>query len=414
MNYKNNISTWFTSNIFLISTAAIQLFGFVLLGRALGAAEYGQILAVTVFVSLGVEFVGLGCGDSLIKKVSTNKSLYPAIICECLVWCLITLPIVSAVIIVFLDIYTDINFSLIAILVVTELYSTRSLALMDHSSIAQKDITRLNLNKLTYACVRLGTIAIATFLFSTRTAWQWIPFQIFCSVFFTTVLLIMTVKRYGGVSRSEIRHLNISESVLFSLTQTMRALQSNVDKYAIQLSFSTIVFSLYAVAGRFLQYALIPLQAILRISYPKFFEAEKKEINSSIKLAVKLVPVVLTASLIPFSFLMWGGVIVELLLGKSYSGVGDYMRLLALIPVLLGLQYVFMDLLTALDAHKVRLSVAMVHVSSLCGYFFINTTKDLDRLIYGFILVNGLFVAIYFICALLKVFCFSDSKSHVI
>jgi O-antigen/teichoic acid export membrane protein len=406
---KRNFGIWFSSNIFLIATAALQLLGFIILGRALGAIEYGKILAVTVFVSLGVEFVGLGCGDSLIKRVSTEKKAYPMMIRECIRLCLITLIPVSTIIITLLTLFTQSEFTLIAVLVLTELYSTRFLALIDHSSIANKDITYLNTIKLTYATLRLAVIASAVYVFSISNAWSWIPFQIICTFIITSVLFFTTVKRYGGIERSSDIQIDLKESLLFSLTQTSRALQNNIDKYAVQLIFSPLLFSLYAVAGRFLQYSLIPLQAVLRMSYPKFFQAEKTLKNSSVTLAIKLTPVIIAASAIPFSFLLWGGFIVEFLLGDSYEGVSTYMSLLAPLPVILGLQYICMDLLTALDSHRTRLTISAIHVLTLCCYFFSFSSINIEHLVTGFIYVNAIFVCFYFTFALLNAFYFKQS-----
>lgn len=404
MKYKRNFGIWLSSNIFLIITAGLQLLSFIILGRALGAIEYGKILAVTVFVSLGVEFVGLGCGDSLIKRVAIEKNAYPMMIRECIRLCLITLIPVSIIIITVLISFTNSEFLLIFVLVVTELYSTRFLALIDHSSIANKDFNYLNKVKLTYASLRLGVVACAVYVFAVSNAWSWIPFQIICTFLITSVLFCLTVKRYGGIERSTNVQIDLKESLLFSLTQTSRALQNNVDKYAIQLIFSPLLFSLYAVAARFLQYSLIPLQAVLRMSYPKFFQAEKESKNSSVILAIKLMPVIIVASTMPFCFLLWGGFIVELLLGASYEGVSTYMTLLAPLPVLLGLQYIFMDLLTALDSHRTRLAISAIHVFSLCCYFFSFSSISIEHLINGFLYVNAIFVCFYFIFALFNAF----------
>lgn|GEM_PF-4263803 len=402
MSTQNNIKLWLASNIYLVATAGLQLFGFIILGRALGAVEYGQILAVTVFVSLGVEFVGLGCGDSLIKNVSVDSSAYSKLIGQCIKLCLITLVPVSVSIVTLLYFFTDTDTVFNIVLVVTELYSVRFLALNDHSLIANSDIKRLNIIKLAYAILRLVVILIAVNIFTVESAWSWIPFQIICSVIITSAFFAATVKQYGGIDKTSSMRLNLKESVLFSGTQTLRALQNNVDKYAIQFGFSQIVFSLYAVAARFLQYSLIPLQAVLRMSYPRFFKAEKNQKNSSFWLALKLLPVVLGASLIPFIFLMWGGFIVELMLGESYAGVSSYMSLLAPIPVLLGMQYIFMDLLTALGSHTTRLAISFVHVLSLCLYFLVGTNTEMSSLVYGFISINAIFVLCYFLAAAQK------------
>jgi O-antigen/teichoic acid export membrane protein len=404
MNKSKNLKIWASSNIFLVTTALFQLGGFIILGRALGAIEYGTLLAVTIFVSLAVEFVGLGCGDSLIKIVSTDAKKYPMVIRESLILSIVTLLPVCLVVTLLLYFFSDSDPLLVFVLVLTELFSTRALALVDHSSIANTDIASLNRVKLSYAIFRFFVIIIASYAIGVSTAWQWVPFQVLCSVIVTAYMLQKTVKKYGGLAKGSVPLIKLRESIIFSFTQTSRAIQSNVDKYAVQFAFDAITFSLYAVAGRFVQYSLIPLQAVLRMSYPSFFIAEKEAVCGSLKLAVKVLPLMFLVSLVPFSFLKWGGFVIEILLGGSYKGVSGYMTLLAPIPVLLGIQYIFMDVLTALGSHKIRLIISLLHVTSLILYFFISTALSIDDLIKGFISVNFGYIGIYLLVALYKAY----------
>jgi O-antigen/teichoic acid export membrane protein len=404
MNKSKNLKIWASSNIFLVTTALFQLGGFIILGRALGAIEYGTLLAVTIFVSLAVEFVGLGCGDSLIKIVSTDAKKYPMVIRESLILSIVTLLPVCLVVTLLLYFFSDSDPLLVFVLVLTELFSTRALALVDHSSIANTDIASLNRVKLSYTIFRFFVIIIASYAIGVSTAWQWVPFQVLCSVIVTAYMLQKTVKKYGGLAKGSVPLIKLRESIIFSFTQTSRAIQSNVDKYAVQFAFDAITFSLYAVAGRFVQYSLIPLQAVLRMSYPSFFIAEKEAVCGSLKLAVKVLPLMFLVSLVPFSFLKWGGFVIEILLGGSYKGVSGYMTLLAPIPVLLGIQYIFMDVLTALGSHKIRLIISLLHVTSLILYFFISTALSIDDLIKGFISVNFGYIGIYLLVALYKAY----------
>lgn len=409
---KKPIAAWLFSNIYLVATAFLQLVSFIVLGRYLGAIEYGIIISVTVFVTLAVEFVGLGCGDSLIKKVSTNKSVFSEMITECLVVCAITLLPVAAVVTLLLAAFNTNSIWLIGILVVTELYSTRVLALIDHTCIALSQITVLNRVKLFYAASRLLIITIACLVFNVSTAWQWVFFQIICSVLLSTFLLSFIVIRFGGIKKQSTRHLKLTESIKFSLTQVLRACQNNVDKYGVQFIFDALTFSLYAVAGRFMQYSLIPLQALLRVSYPKFFQSEKKQKGSAINLSFKLLPVVFGVSLIPFLFMQFGGPLVELALGSTYESVSVYMALLSPLPVLMAFQYLYMDVLTAINRHDLRLLTVFIHVATLISGFLTFAHLELESLIQIFIAINAFFVCAY--ATLAYLFSFRIKRSEVL
>src|SRR5579862_1072434 len=53
----------------------IQAAYFVIIARSLGVREYGAFAAVTAMVAIFSPFIGLGCGNLIVKNVARNREL---------------------------------------------------------------------------------------------------------------------------------------------------------------------------------------------------------------------------------------------------------------------------------------------------------------------------------------------------
>ena len=63
---------WIESILSLAAMALFQIGGFIILARSLGVEAYGVIVAIAATVGIAVEFVGLGCGEILIRAVARD------------------------------------------------------------------------------------------------------------------------------------------------------------------------------------------------------------------------------------------------------------------------------------------------------------------------------------------------------
>ena len=54
----------------------IQAAYFVIIARCLGPAQYGTFIAVTAIIGAISPFVGLGCGNLLVKNVARDRSIF--------------------------------------------------------------------------------------------------------------------------------------------------------------------------------------------------------------------------------------------------------------------------------------------------------------------------------------------------
>jgi O-antigen/teichoic acid export membrane protein len=349
---------WAESFLSLGAIAGFQIAGFIILARSLGVEAYGVIVAVSATAAIAVEFVGLGCGEILVRAVARDPASYARQFGQALILVGITLPVVLAVALVSQNIFFSLPaaFYVVALLTASDLITGRASVLAEHVAIAHCTIRVANAYRFLSGAIKAITIAVACFLFHVKTLEQWWPWQVGQAVFAMMLYTVHVIWRFGK-PRWSLEISSVRRGLTFALNQILRATQFNIDRMIIGTFGNASVLGMYGAATRLVQVSLLPVQALLRMTYPAYFARGRDGIAATWAYACRLFHFVLLLSLGIAAALALASEFVIPILGSSFAGAGGIILWLAPLPILVSIQYIFSDALTGADYQGVRTSL---------------------------------------------------------
>lgn len=359
------VRQWGFSTFTLGAVALLQLGGFLLLGRLLGATDYAVIVAVASIVAILAEFVGVGAGDALIRGVSQDKESFPRFLGQAFILIAGTILPVTTLGACLAFLFYDIGVPayITVALIFSELISLRCLALSEHIAIAHRDIAWANLYRIVPQLFRVSFIAIA-FLVGLRSIEAWWQVQFFFGIIFPPLCVSHAVYRYGR-PRFSLEGIKVKDNLLFAAGQELRAMQFNIDRFFVGGVGTQAMLGQYGVAARLMQYAMLPIVSVLRITYPMFFKHGRNGLPSSYDFGLKVLFPIFGVSVFISVFLFFAAPEIARLLGPDYAGLTTYLRILAIVPMFIAIQYVFADMLTGADLQRIRTVVLSTGVIAL-------------------------------------------------
>lgn len=357
-----------TSIGLLLFTAALQLLNFILIARAIGPAGYGVVVAVAAVVTVAVELVGLGCGDMLTRTLAREDGKVRLAFGNALALVLLTFPpvLAGAALVLWLMIAGQSFWGIGLGLLVAELVSARALALGEHLAIAMRQVELANIFRVGFSLARLAVIVVATVGFGVAGLEDWWIWQALFGLFAGPVVLAVAATRFGAPIYN-LRKFDLRIGSLFATNQMVRALQFNVDRLVMGPIVGAAGLGVYGSGARLVQFALIPVQALLRLSYPQFHEAGQRGIGAARQEAHRVLPSTLFAALVPAGAVWLLAPVVAGLMGPGFEAVADVLRSLAPLPVAIAVQYVYGDVLSGADRQGFRTALSVMSTMVLAG-----------------------------------------------
>jgi O-antigen/teichoic acid export membrane protein len=383
----------------LLFNSVLQFVNFIMIARAIGPAGYGVIVAVAAIVTISVELVGLGCGDMLTKTIARGQDLVRLAFGNALVLVLLTLLPVFAGSTAFLVFFMPVDgaFLLVALaLLFAELVSARALALSEHLAIANKQPLTANIYRIGFSSVRLAMILVAMLLFRVSDLSQWWLWQFCFGTIVAPLSLVLAARRFG-MPILNLRTFNLGTGMMFSLNQIVRALQLNIDRLVMGPVLSTASLGIYGTGARLVQFSLIPVQAILRTTYPQFHECGHRSFGAARAYAYKVMPGILVVAFIPAAAVWILAPIFAALMGEGFEPVTNVLRGLAPLPIALAIQYVYGDVLSGADHQNWRTGLSIITTALLSlGIYVSSQSWGIEGGIMAVVVGNVLIALCYF------------------
>jgi O-antigen/teichoic acid export membrane protein len=349
---------WAESVASLGVTAVLQLASFVLLARAIGPADYAVVIGVASVTSIAAEFVGLGAGTTLMRSVARDPATYPVAFGHALILFAATLPVTVFISIVLVRLIypLDTPLAVVVALTASDLTSVRALVLSEQIALAGRNIRLANAYRVAPVALRLAVVVVACYAFGVRSVNQWAYWQVLFVAMIVPGVFGAVIVRFGR-PRFTVRRFALFDSVMFAQTELLRAVQFSVDRFVVGRLVDAEMLGMYGAVMRFVQYSMIPIVAILRITYPRFFFHGQNGIAHSRAYALKILPFVICAAAgVSVALVLFSG-LIGAALGPRFSPVAGMLRAAALIPVGVAMQYTLGDALTGADEQKLRTSV---------------------------------------------------------
>ncbi len=335
----------------------VQAAYFIIIARVLGPEKYGSFIGITALSSIAFPFVALGTEHVLMQKVAIKpqsfsmywgNSLFVLVVNGVFlsIICLLISPIFFA---------NQISLITIALIIMADLICLGALefslkALM--SVYLAKKTSQLII--FSTCCKLLAALSLAAF-FENPSMQTWAVLYT-GSYIMISALAIIIVNRLIGSPKPKFSSIisTIKQGFFFSIGTSAHNINTNLDKTMLASMAGLQATGIYGAAYRFIDVGNVPIISIFGASYTRFFKYGESGIQSTIKFAKKLVPLLVgycTICVLGYHiFAPW----IPLILGAEYQEAIAALLWLSPIPAIFAFQLLAADSLTGAGYQRSR------------------------------------------------------------
>lgn len=347
----------------LLLRTGLQAISFFIVSSTLGPQEMGEYITVFSICGLLAILFDFGRYYRLIADIKENET-FSANIWNRMIEAakLFPLSVLSAVVITSVF-FPGIELMLVLLMSSSILVLDRAFIYFSAVQIAIEDMKLHFIYDLLQAALRIAVTVVFVMLNMT-TSTEWAMMTLFASVFAAAASIGWIVKAHPLVTS----HVESLASILktgfsYSLSQLSQGASNEVDKLSLGYLSSMNSVGQYGVAARLLNLVVLPMNAILRVVFPRYynFENNSQRFNYALKVVMPIFAIALVAAAGMYNLAF----VIPMLLGEQYQGTEQILKVVAFIPMFWVCSLVFLDVLTVSGAQKYRamLSTAFLGVN---------------------------------------------------
>lgn len=352
-----------------IGALGLQLVTFALTARGLGVEQFGRYTAILAIVAVGVELIGIGGADMLVRSVSRDRSKFALYYGNMLCAIGVTLPLAVAIgsFVALGLLHVEVAAGFVALALFAEIGLARVSASTELVMVAFGHTARAGWVRVATVVARLLVALVFFVVMGLRDLDQWIIWLAVQSLVMMAIYAWLAAHLYGKpqwvLLVGEIR-----TGLMFCINQGSRAMQGNLDRMVLSRFADAFALGVYGAASRILQLGLFPMQVMTRIFYPKFFVHGANGIAASRRYAIKVAPALFGTGVVSAIAVAVAALFAPTVLGHDFAGsVHTTIGLAASLPFI-ALQYAAGDALTGAGRQGVR---ASIYGFSAIGFGFV-------------------------------------------
>lgn len=332
-----------------------QVISFVLLTRTLGVMSFG-IFVSAVAIGLAIsELVGIGCGENFIRLVARNKDRMRPLFGNGLrmiagTGLLLALPLAPLAAYFIAPPYV---FWAICALIANEAVIVRCTLYFEHVSLALDDFRLAAFARAIVPFFRCIALMFAVFALGHDQIPAMVIAQIAATLAAALVMFVILKRIINNQAETPNTELGVLNWVQFgvptALSNLQRGIQNHADKYIVTLFAGPEVGGVYAAGFRFVQMALIPVQAYARTTYSGFYDAGKNGLAASVGYGKRIGGVMMAIAAFCAACAYFGADFIPVILGEDFRQASDVVRVLSPLLIFWGLQFLLIDALRGAD-----------------------------------------------------------------
>jgi len=376
----------------LIIASASQLVTFAVLARSLGVDHFSVFVAITAFTAVAVQLCGLGAMDSLVRRVSRDRSTYPVMLGHNLLLTLSTggiLMLAGLLSLPFLFPLSDdllTNFGACAMMLLANVMLLRIIMMAEQVFIAHSDFGTANRIVIVSALMRAGAALVACFVFGVIDVAQWAVWH-FAANGLAALLCLHWMRPLGKPVYRIVRE-EVLLGFYFSTQFIFRSLRQNADLMVLSMVSTAEVVSSYAVARRVLDSSYISIDAMYRLAYPGSALATAQGIHHGVDRIRKLLLLTLVISLPTVLAIYLLAPLLPLLFGDNYVSLVFFVQALCWAGIILAIYAAALEMISAAGHQGAR--AAITNGANIIGAGLVMVAAYVAT-------VQGTLVATYFI-----------------
>ncbi|MFL6698933.1 MAG: lipopolysaccharide biosynthesis protein [Vitreoscilla sp.] len=338
---------------------ALQFVTFTVTARGLGVQQFGRYAAVLALAAIGVELVGLGGADLLVRGTARNPASFARYYGNMLLLIAGTLPwvVLAGMAVAVGPMQMHMALAALAAALAAEIASARMSTSLESVMVAHGHTVAAGWVRMASVLTRLGAAVLFFVVFGGRDLDRWIAVVVVQSALLCVACLVVGSRLYARPLWTLVRD-EMSTGAAFCVGQVARSSQSNMDRVVLARFADEAALGAYGAASRVLQLGLFPMQVVTRILYPKFFIHGANGLRASRHFALRTAaPALLAVGVLSCLALLLVARFVPAVLGKDFAQSSGTTMLLSLALPLIALQYPAADALTGAGRQALRAGI---------------------------------------------------------
>jgi O-antigen/teichoic acid export membrane protein len=339
-----------------LAMVGLQTLQFVLLARWLGAESFGKVAAANALIAIAIPLAGLGYGNVLLMRVSRDRTEARVELGNALL-AILTMGGVLTLLAAGIGgglLGGGAMIALVATMAVSELVLVRSVVVLGqlYQALDRVEVTSA-LNIGTASCRVVAVLSMMVLGVRDPVSWA------LTSCVLTLVLALLThtaASRSFGAPTFNLARLwsDKREALHFSLGTSAKAFYTDFDKVVLARTALAGELGAYTAAYRLVSMTFMPVRSLLDASASQFFRHGAESLVRSHAFARRLLRVALPSGIAGAGLILAGAELAPHVLGPSFASSTPMLRMLAVLPLIQSIHYVFSDALTAAGLQKLR------------------------------------------------------------
>ena len=342
---------------------AVQFGYFLVISRALGAGGYGAFVSLTALTFLASAFSGFGAEQVLIRRVARDGSphgeaLGNALAATVLSW-VVVVPLALGLV-ALLNV-GGLHAAVVLPVVVADVVLLRFVTLANACFQAREEGRPQLLINVAASVLRLGAAGLAWWLTPDLDLATWVLWYV-AAAGASALLAAGVVLARLGRPRPAFHPADMRDGAIYALEFASMAAVRDLDKPVVAETLGAEAAGVYAAAFRIVDTACVPVRALLRATYTRYFHHGREGVAATLGFARRVLGPMAAVSLAVAALLVALAPVVPRLIGDDYASSVPIIRWLALYPLLLGLSAMGADVLRSLGRQRARVVVMLVSV----------------------------------------------------
>jgi O-antigen/teichoic acid export membrane protein len=346
-------ATLFGGNLAMLVLQTLQ---FVLLARWLGVASFGQVAAANALIAIAIPLAGLGYGNLLLLRVSRDRSLARTEWGNALtaVGGMGSLLVGVAALVAWGVFSAPGAIALAATMAVSELIFVRSVVLLGqlYQAMDRVEVTSA-LNIATASCRVIAVLAMM--VAGMREPLDWALTSCTLTFLLAAAANLVAARTVG---RAHVNWAGLwadkADALHFSLGTGAKAFYTDFDKVVLARTALSAELGAYTAAYRLVTMAFLPVRSLLDASASQFYRHGGEGIARSNEFARRVLRIALPCGLAGGVLILIAAELAPYVLGPSFQPATRMLRVLALLPIIQSIHYVYSDALTAAGLQQLR------------------------------------------------------------
>jgi len=356
----------------MLVPAAMQFALFIFLARVLGVGQYGLYLALLSWSPLCFELVGWGAGEYLLRRTSQDRAAFAATRGHMRAAFWLSLPLATLVFAALTlgAVSQALSFLVVATIGLAEFTGLRLLVNAEQMFIALGRMGGANWLRSSQVAPRIAGVAISYFALG-GTSFEALALGGSLGMLAGGLAAAWATRALPIGTKPNLLADGTRQGTWFMGTQLVRAGQHNIDRIVLAPLVDPATLGLYGAAQRFIQIGLLPLQSILRLTYPGFFKAGTGGLGATLRFGLAVLPLALAASAVTALAIAGAASWLPLVVGPEFEQSVIYLLYLAPILPLFAINAVLSDTLSGAGFLPLRLVLTAVGVIAQALMFWL-------------------------------------------